>query len=1288
MSYNQFKSTNIHGIFQIKDYVGSPADISANMICDGTLTVNKNTTLANVYCNNSQYLKTTNSIIFSQNLGVIGGPSNNTLFRIAAENGNAYLDFNSSLNIRACDLSGNLLNKNFNFYSNGIMFCSTVGVTDLYYTGNINCNNQFFISTSELGCLDGISSNIQTQLNGKASLANANTFISNATFNSTVNILGTSNLKHTIVDSSFNVTGQSNLKNVIIDGSLNVYSNLIVDNTITANYLNVNIDLVSANIRCSTLAVEANIICGYPNPIASISYTELSFLDNVSSNIQTQLNSKASLSTTQTFTNSNTFNENTIFRKQIQLRATSGFQSNLSWSDSANNLLSLLIYNSNKQYFNILDTSSTGWLFMKTGTTVLTISETGLLTTSSGNITDLSCNMLQVNTGLILPPNSIYDVCLSSNVAFINSNNEFAGTTNSFYDISCNTIHLGSNLYVNSATISPTELSYLDGVTSNIQNQITALAGVSLSGNNVFTGNNTFNNIYSNNSHYFKGDGTQSIYFTSVLGVIGGAGNTAYTRFFATNTVSFIDFYNSFKLRACDLSGNTTGSVYEFNSNGLLTLPTISVNNLQVNTNLIADSISISPTELSYLDGVTSNIQTQLTALSGPAKLTSTQTFTGVNTFSNTIKSTNDIYLASNSGGFYSTPNALPATTGNVTYMRIFASSQNSYYDYGNLNLYFRPVEAHNGSQSISNKITFNQYANIDAPSITTPSLTVSSLLSAIDISCNTLSIAGSNVQTQIDGLIPKVYTFNTISAATTLGGGLVGKHFIVSGTSVFTITLPSATSDGYTYSFYISNTGAAYPNYITLFSPNGSFSGFTPSTQQSQTTSFKLYYRSHISVRANGTSWVVENGSFLDLYPNNLTNFGDTTLKGNLTAEGTITLPSASISDSALSSNIPKLNANNSFTGTTALQNTIKCTSSMFFEANGTVSIYSTPNALPATTGNTVYMRQFATGSNCYYDYGNADLLFRCVNAATGTVTGTNITFSNTGSITAPSISTPLLNVNTSISLPAASISDSALSSNVTLDNAANTFTAQNTFNSNVVTGTSSDIKSGRHIYMTSGNNIYYSNTNGTISGTTYLKITATGTNSFIDYGDGSCQFRPYDSATTSLTGTNIVFTKNGQINHYGLNGRNGSSGTTNGQFWNQYWTGTALQCWINTVNQGTFTLSDKRIKENFQPPSLCLERLCSIPMTNYEWKDTGIFKKNGLTHIGFFAQDIKTTFPELNAIVEGEPDELTSDGEIQPMRINPEFVNVLMKSIQELNEKVEKLSNRVIELESKISS
>ena len=69
------------------------------------------------------------------------------------------------------------------------------------------------------------------------------------------------------------------------------------------------------------------------------------------------------------------------------------------------------------------------------------------------------------------------------------------------------------------------------------------------------------------------------------------------------------------------------------------------------------------------------------------------------------------------------------------------------------------------------------------------------------------------------------------------------------------------------------------------------------------------------------------------------------------------------------------------------------------------------------------------------------------------------------------------------------------------------------------------------------------------------------------------------------------------------------GQNGATIGNTMNTYWTGGQLQAWVDTTNVGNFTLCDYRIKENIQPASNVLDRLCGINMFNYEMKDIGIF-------------------------------------------------------------------------------
>ena len=145
---------------------------------------------------------------------------------------------------------------------------------------------------------------------------------------------------------------------------------------------------------------------------------------------------------------------------------------------------------------------------------------------------------------------------------------------------------LVGNISANSATITPVELSYLDGVTSNLQTQINSITGGSgsyatLSGTQSFTGNNTF---------------TGDVVFSKVAGAI-NINNGA--------TMTF--------------SG---GSALTISASGFLNV----------------NGVSLDSTTLSYIQTLTSDAQTQLNNKAG---ISTNNTFTGVNYFNN-----NDVYMA------------------------------------------------------------------------------------------------------------------------------------------------------------------------------------------------------------------------------------------------------------------------------------------------------------------------------------------------------------------------------------------------------------------------------------------------------------------------------------------------------------------------------------------------------------------------------------------------------------------------------------------------------------------
>lgn len=134
----------------------------------------------------------------------------------------------------------------------------------------------------------------------------------------------------------------------------------------------------------------------------------------------------------------------------------------------------------------------------------------------------------------------------------------------------------------------------------------------------------------------------------------------------------------------------------------------------------------------------------------------------------------------------------------------------------------------------------------------------------------------------------------------------------------------------------------------------------------------------------------------------------------------------------------------------------------------------------------------------------------------------------------------------------------------------------------------------------------------------------------------------------------------------------RTGNAGAFGTNVFNTFWTGAVLQCWIDGVNVGNFTISDYRVKENITKARPVLDRLCKVEMIEYEMKDVGIFKKHGRHH-GFIAHQVQDLFPELDNIVSGEKDAVNEAGEIQPQSICAEFGNLYLSAIQELNAKVE---------------
>ena len=138
------------------------------------------------------------------------------------------------------------------------------------------------------------------------------------------------------------------------------------------------------------------------------------------------------------------------------------------------------------------------------------------------------------------------------------------------------------------------------------------------------------------------------------------------------------------------------------------------------------------------------------------------------------------------------------------------------------------------------------------------------------------------------------------------------------------------------------------------------------------------------------------------------------------------------------------------------------------------------------------------------------------------------------------------------------------------------------------------------------------------------------------------------------------------------GYLGRRGTGGVFAASYNNAYYNGAALEAYVDNISLGNFTICDYRLKENIRPAGNVLDRLCQVEMIEYQQKDISIFKNVG-NQFGFLAHQVKELFPELDNIVLGEKDALTSENGIQPQTISAEITNLYLKAIQELNAKIE---------------
>jgi len=109
----------------------------------------------------------------------------------------------------------------------------------------------------------------------------------------------------------------------------------------------------------------------------------------------------------------------------------------------------------------------------------------------------------------------------------------------------------------------------------------------------------------------------------------------------------------------------------------------------------------------------------------------------------------------------------------------------------------------------------------------------------------------------------------------------------------------------------------------------------------------------------------------------------------------------------------------------------------------------------------------------------------------------------------------------------------------------------------------------------------------------------------------------------------------------------------------------------------------SDAREKENIELAGNYLDKICAIPVKTFNYIDQNREEDDGLT-LGVIAQDVQTIAPEL--VLESN---WGAKGEPEKMRLSiyqTDLQYALMKSIQELNAKVDAQATTIAELQARL--
>jgi hypothetical protein len=168
-----------------------------------------------------------------------------------------------------------------------------------------------------------------------------------------------------------------------------------------------------------------------------------------------------------------------------------------------------------------------------------------------------------------------------------------------------------------------------------------------------------------------------------------------------------------------------------------------------------------------------------------------------------------------------------------------------------------------------------------------------------------------------------------------------------------------------------------------------------------------------------------------------------------------------------------------------------------------------------------------------------------------------------------------------------------------------------------------------------------------------------------------------------------NITLNANGsanftsQISVNGINGRQGGGGTLSSNYYNFFWTGSAMQMWVDQVNLGDVNYtSDYRVKRNVTPlADGAIDRVKQLKPVSFQWKDYEIIRESDQVLEGFIAHEVQEVIPS------GASGEKDKERQLQSLRLDG-IVSVLTKALQESITRIEALEAEVQALKDQSAS